>query len=125
MFVGFAEKAVGHFNFIAKEIGCPALDSDEIRISLRAEIDQQAARTFLVARSAMLSLFGEDSDLRANYDRLIRLIAQSEDASPILPQISRLLSLSSGGVAATRTKKMESETSTRYDPATIPARGIQ
>jgi hypothetical protein len=81
--VGFAEEAVDHFNFIAKEIGCPALDRDEIRISLRAEIDQQAARTFLVARSAMLSLFGEGSDLRANYDRLIAL--ESEDASPILP----------------------------------------
>jgi len=81
--VGFAEKAVDHFNFIAKEIGRPALDSDEIRISLRAEIDQQAARTILVARIAMLSLFGEDSDMRTNYHRLIAL--KSEDASPILP----------------------------------------
>jgi hypothetical protein len=80
--VGFAEKAVDHFNFIAKEIGCPALDSDEIRISLRAEIDQQVARTILVARGAMLSLFGETSDLRANYDQLIAL--EREDASPIV-----------------------------------------
>ena len=69
--VAFAEKAVDHFNFIAREIGCPPLDNDEIRKNLQAEIDQQVARTILVARGAMLGLFGEDSDLRANYDQVI------------------------------------------------------
>lgn len=80
--VGFAEKAVDHFNFIAKETGCPALDKDEIRMSLHTEIDQQVARTTLIARSGMLSLFGETSDLRANYDQVIAL--ERKDTSPVV-----------------------------------------
>ena len=71
--IGFAEKAVDHFNFIAREIGCPTLDADEIRKNLQTEIDQEVARTILVARGAMLGLFGEDGDLRANYDQVIAL----------------------------------------------------
>jgi hypothetical protein len=71
--VAFAEKALDHFNFIAREIGCPALNKNEIRTSLQGEIDQQVTREILVARSAMYGFFGEDSDLRANYDQLVAI----------------------------------------------------
>jgi hypothetical protein len=81
----FAEKALELFNSLAREESFLELNRDEISSMLRTEVDQQVSRSVLVARGEMLAVFGNDAELRANFDKLVATTLDCATSSKTLP----------------------------------------
>jgi hypothetical protein len=75
----FAEKALGLFNSLAREVKFLELNGDEISSRLRAEVDQQVLRSVLVARGEMLAVFGNEADLRTTFNQLVAMTKSAQD----------------------------------------------
>lgn len=66
--LNMTHRALEHFNFWAKLRAFNELTAEEICDKLRPEIDKQVARRVILARGAMLAVFGEEVELHANFD---------------------------------------------------------
>ena len=64
------EQALKHLNRLAEQLEFAELSREEICDRLRAEVDQQVSRWLIVARSAMLAVFGEHLELISNFKHL-------------------------------------------------------
>ena len=64
------DKVLELFNLQATEAKRPLLKIEEIRGGLDSVIDQQILRMTLLARGGMLRMLGEESEFRANFNRL-------------------------------------------------------
>src|ERR1017187_8751455 len=69
------------FSEVAVPVGSAPIDLEELRASLRSEIDHQSFRWTRLARIESLSLFGTEQELHAALDESIRFFRPSEAES--------------------------------------------
>ena len=83
--VEMAARLSGHFNRLAGRAGVAEINLEEVRDSLRAQIDEQVASWCKLARLEMLSEFGQEAVMRTLLEQILPPPCGSVPTSVIVP----------------------------------------